>query len=589
MIRKKRRAIHKVLNKFKNKEILYVKKKPEIVEELKPEQPEEKEESIPINTILQQIKGSNEPQIELAEYGESGRIPIPQQLQENIEIKKDILSEIRSTNERYTLIKTKNKFGDMPLGFAHIIYDKKYNKLKYYAIEPLIDKKLEKIIQKTINELHDRLEIDFSKIKNIQEANVYINKEIDEIWNMLGFKPKGFEGLKIKYYIFREAIGLGKIDLLTKDPNIEDISCDGVDLPIYIYHRNPIYGEIETNLKFHTKEELDSFAMRLAQKCNRTISVAAPLMDGALPDGSRVQITYGTDIARRGSNFTIRKFFRTPLTPINLLNTNTTTPIILAYLWLAIEREKSILISGTTATGKTTLLNVLSLFIEPNLKIVSIEDTAELQIPHMNWMPQVTRTGLGSNKYGEVTMYDLLTSSLRQRPDYLIVGEVRGKEANVLFQAMSTGHPGLSTIHADTVNAVIDRLTTRPIELPISLLQNLDMIIFLDKTRRGDKLIRRISKIIEIEGYDFDKKQLKTNTVFEWVPADDSFKIKDSYILKRIAERTGLSDDEIHKELSRRVNILKWMQKNQITKFEDVAKLIHTYYINPQELAQYMK
>jgi archaeal flagellar protein FlaI len=583
MVSKKRKVISKFLKNAKNLNLEYVQNKPSQEEDTQPE--------VSVNEIIEQIGVNTQTtDIGLVESQTSeNRIALPTQITEDIELKKDILSEIRQVNDTYPVVTSKTKLGSMNIAFARVIYDNYSNQLQYNVLEPAIDKKLNKLIKRTLDELHDRLEIDFNKVTDINEINRYINKEIDGIWKMIGFKPKPYESVKIKYYIFREALGHSKIDILLKDPNIEDISCDGVGLPIYIYHRNPLYGEISTNITFDTKDELDSFAMKLAQKCNRTISIASPLMDGSLPDGSRVQITYGTDIARRGSNFTIRKFFRVPLTPVDLMNFGTSNAFMMAYLWLAIETGKSILISGTTATGKTTLLNVLSLFIEPSMKIVSIEDTAELQIPHTNWMPQITRSGFGATGYGEVNMYDLLTAALRQRPDYLIVGEVRGKEASVLFHAMSTGHPGLSTIHADNVNAVIDRLTTRPIELPASLLQNLDIIVFLEKSRKNDKLIRRIDKIIEVESYDTEKKQIRTNTVFEWSAGKDAFTNKNSYVLNKIANRTGLSTPEIHKELMRRIKILNWMQSNRIFNFNDVANIIHMYYINPQKLDNLMK
>jgi archaeal flagellar protein FlaI len=588
MISKRKRVMNKLVGKLNASSFNYVKKPtPEAIITNAPA-----EEGISLDHVAQQIQAGVTPtqHVNLIETPvASSRIPIPSQIIENIAFKKDILAEIRGVNETYSIVQTPTKHGIIPLAHAKIMYNTELNQLQYNILEPQLDAKLTKVIDRTVEELHDRLEVDLKKSTDMKEVYHYINQEIDEIWKILNFRPKGMDSIKLKYHIFKEALGLGKIDAILRDPNIEDISCDGVGLPIYIYHRNPLYGEIRSNVKFDTKDELDSFAMRLAQKCNRTISIAAPLMDGTLPDGSRVQITYGTDIARRGSNFTIRKFFHTPLTPVDLIKYGTTNAMMLAYLWLAIEREKSILISGTTATGKTTLLNILSLFIEPNLKIVSIEDTAELQIPHTNWMPQVTRSGFGATGYGEVSMYDLLTAALRQRPDYLIVGEVRGKEANVLFHAMSTGHPGLSTIHADNINAVIDRLTTRPIDLPVSLLENLDLIIFIEKTRKGDKLVRRIDKIIEVEGYDAEKKILKTNTVFSWNAAKDTFHSKDSYILKRIGERAGLTQEEVHHELMRRVKILTWMQKNNISDFTTVSNLIHMYYINPQQLETHMK
>jgi archaeal flagellar protein FlaI len=516
------------------------------------------------------------------------RLQVPTEARTAVTAKKDTLINLRKVRDQYPLHSVRINNSPIHLAHATVQYNPQVNQLGYFVTEPQLDKRLEKIAKRTVSELHDRLEIDFTELVGNVKLFGYIDKQVNEIWELLGVKLSAFDAIKVKYFVMRDAIGLNKIEPLMRDPNIEDISCDGVGLPLYIFHRNPSYGEMATNILFDNKDELDSFAMKLAQKCGRTISVSAPLMDGSLPDGSRVQITYGTDIARRGSNFTIRKFFRVPLTPVDLINFKTIDTMILAYLWLAIEKEKSILISGTTATGKTTILNALSLFIEPNLKIVSIEDTAELQLPHTNWMPQVTRSGFGSTGYGEVDMYALLKAALRQRPDYLIVGEVRGKEANVLFHAMSSGHAGLATIHADNIDAVVDRLTTRPIDLPASLLENLDIVIFLSKMKRDDKFIRRVNEVIEIEGYNADNRTLKTNKVFSWDPVNDKFTSNNSHVLYDVATHSGMDMNALHEELSRRVKVLEWMKNKGITRFNEVAKIINMYYVNSTQLSRMM-
>ncbi len=516
------------------------------------------------------------------------RIAIPASREGVVSSKIDYHEKLRTVDETYPLTTLRVKDQLIPLAHARIKFDARNNQLIYNLIEPQISPKLQKLIHRTLEELHDSLEINFNKLRAKDAVYTYIDKKIEKIWKELGARLTNQEILTAKYYIFRRVIGLDQIDALVHDPNIEDISCDGVNLPIFVFHRNPIYGEIPTNVKFTEREDLDSFAIKLAQKCKRTISVAEPLMDGSLPDGSRVQITYGTDIARKGSNFTIRKFFRTPLTPVDLMNFGTVDSMILAYLWLAIEKEKSILISGTTATGKTTFLNVLAMFIDPNLKIVSIEDTAEIQLMNINWMPQVTRAGVGPGGYGQVDMDTLLKAALRQRPDYLIVGEVRGREANVLFHAMSTGHPGLSTLHADTVGAIIDRLTTRPINLPLSLLENLDIIVFLEKVKKEGKFIRRVGSVIEIEGYNNKNKSLNTHVVFKRDPVKDTFIPADSYILKQLAERQGWNDKDVQDEILRRVNILDWLKSKGNYQFSQVAQFINMYYRNPRQLANYM-
>ena len=335
---------------------------------------------------------------------------------------------------------------------------------------------------------------------------------------------------------------------------------------------------------FDDADELNEFVVKLAQKCNKTISIAEPLLDGALPDGSRVQATLGTDIARKGSNFTIRKFTERPLTPIHMIKFGTLNSLQLAYLWLAIENGKSILISGGTATGKTSLLNALSLFIRPAAKVVSIEDTAELRLPHPHWIPEVARNPLSIKGHtGEVTLFDLLKSSLRQRPDYIVLGEVRGKEAYVLFQQMATGHPSLATIHAASIPQLIDRLITPPISLPPTLIENIDIIVFLMNSRHKGSYIRRANTVREILGVE--KERPVTRKLFEWNSLTDSFETKEkSIVLEKIAARLGITADEITSEIIRRKIILEWMVSQQIYDYREVSKVIDTYYNTPERL-----
>jgi flagellar protein FlaI len=517
------------------------------------------------------------------------RIPLPKVFEKPTLAREDMSARLREVSETYPLITTNWKGAKYVLATAKIQFNPRTNQLDYSIIEPELNQRLQSVIDKTIELLKDRLEIDFSKLKAKKEVYVYVDRQVDEIWNYLNVNLGDEDILKVKYYIFRDTIGLGKIEALMRDPNLEDIGCDGIGISVFIFHRNPVYGSMSTNISFQTKEELDSFVMRLAQKAGRTVSVAAPLLDASLPDGSRLQVTFGTDIARKGSNFSIRKFFRIPLTVIDLLNYATADPLILAYLWFAIEEQQSILISGTTASGKTTFLNSIAQFIPPTLKIVSIEDTSELQLVHTNWTPVVARAGYGLKKYGEVSMFDLLKSALRQRPDYIIVGEVRGREADVMFSAMATGHPSLSTLHADNVEAVIDRLTTRPINLPLAVLENLDMIVFLEKTKQGGRFLRKVGQIIEIEGYDRDANKLKTSESFKWQPTEDVFAAKESYILARIAKRLGWNSEDVRQEILRRAAVLKWLQEKNISGFKDVAQIINLYYVDPVRLAKLME
>ncbi|UCD03807.1 MAG: type II/IV secretion system ATPase subunit [Candidatus Woesearchaeota archaeon] len=492
--------------------------------------------------------------------------------------------DILKVDQTSSLIKVKRQEKLVPLVNSRIRYSAKEESLVYFLIEPKLNKKLKEVVDKTITFFEERVDIPLDKLKASNQIYSYLGEKMKDAWKVYNFSLTMDEILVVKYYVFRETLGLGKIEALMHDPNIEDVSCDGVKLPVYIYHRNPRFGEMPTNIIFNDKEELDNYVLKLAQKCGRSLSVANPLMDGSLPDGSRVQVTYGTEIARRGSNFTIRKFTKKPLSPIDLVNFGTINEDLLAYLWFLIEKQKSLLVTGSTAVGKTSFLNVLSLFIDPNAKVVSIEDTSELRLPHPNWIPEVSRIGFGPHHYGEVTMYDLLKSSLRQRPDYLVVGEVRGQEASVMFHAMSTGHPAFSTIHADRMETVIDRLTTRPISLPPSILETLNAVVFLVKSKHHGKLIRRLGQIQEIEGYDTKEKELKYNLYANWEPTDDSFTIKDSIILKRLPKEIGISEEKIFDDIARKKKILQWMKEKNISDYRDIAKIIQLYYSKPEEV-----
>ena len=486
----------------------------------------------------------------------------------------------------YPLIPAKPEKGQKILAYAKIDWDSNRNRYVYTVVEPEFNDKIKSIILKVKELIEQRLDIDFSKLKKF-EALDYLHKNINDLLTYYAFKLTDEERSSINYYIERDFVGLGKIEPFMKDPNIEDISCDGVGIPIFVFHRNPKIGSLETNVMFASDEELDSNIIRLSQLSGKSISVAAPLVDGSLPDGSRIQATLATDIARRGSNFTIRKFTEEPLTPVHLLEFGTVDVPILAYLWMAVDFGRSILVSGGTASGKTTFLNVLSLFIKPDKKIISIEDTPELKLPHPHWVPQVARTTFttGVKKIGEVDLYDLLKETMRQRPDYIIVGEVRGSEASVLFQEMATGHPSLSTIHAENPSKLIDRLTTSPISLPLSLLGSLDIIVFLMNVRYRGSNVRKTHEIFEVTGIDQETKQPKINKVFNWNAATDKFEIAGkSVVMEKISELTGMSEQQVSDELKRRMFVLKWLKEKNIINYRDVFAIFNMYYTYPDRV-----
>lgn len=488
------------------------------------------------------------------------------------------------TNIFYSLIPRYPKKGERVFAYSNIKWDEKLQELVYDVIEPQITQADVELIERIKRDLEDRLDIDFTKLGLIR-AKQLLRFEIEKSLSlMLGVELDPEKRSSINYFIERDIIGLGKIEPLMQDENIEDISCDGINIPIYIYHRDPRIGSLRSNVVFTDNDELNIFVVKISQKCNKTISIAEPLLDGALPDGSRVQATLGTDIARKGSNFTIRKFTASPLTPTHMLKLNTINSLALAYLWLSIDNGMSVLISGGTATGKTSLLNALSLFIRPTMKVVSIEDTAELRLPHPHWIPEVARTPLSiKGKMGEVTLFDLLKSSLRQRPDYIVLGEVRGKEAFVLFQQMATGHPSMATIHAASLPQLVDRLITPPINLPPTLLENINIIVFLTLSKIHDSYVRRTNNVTEVVGIEKDRPV--TNNVFSWNPINDSFEIKGkSVVLEMIAKKMGLTEDTIKEELIRRKKVLEWMQKKGVYDYRDVATVISIYYSNPTRI-----
>jgi flagellar protein FlaI len=341
---------------------------------------------------------------------------------------------------------------------------------------------------------------------------------------------------------------------------------------------------------FSTAEELDRFVVKLADMTRRSVSIAQPVVDATLPDGSRIHVTYEKEVTHRGSSFTIRKFRKEPLTITDLVLNGTLSAEMAAWFWFVIEKQASIIVVGGTASGKTTLVNVLSMFIKPASKIISIEDTAELQLPHGNWLPSVVRSGFGvSGKQAEITLFDLLRNAMRQRPEYLIVGEVRGSEAYTLFQAMATGHGGLATLHAESVESTIRRLESEPMNIPRSLITTLDAIVVIRRMRVKDRSVRRILSATEITGLDTQTKELLIKQVFVWAPKTDSHTFRRrSHLLDKIVEEHGLSYDDVEDELKNRRDVIEWMCENNLHDFKDVVDVIQSYYTDPLSLKERM-
>ena len=517
-------------------------------------------------------------------------VPSPESMaMENLEDREDEKG-MRDVEVTYPLVPEDPDQGETVYAWAYITFDEDEGELLYRVVEPRLDSATEEILNQVRDILQRSFDIDFTDLET-EEAEEYLQEEIDRIVDKYNISMTPEQREKIRYYAKRDFAGLGKLQPLMNDTEIEDISCDGTGIPVYAYHRNPEFGSVATNVSWDDPDDLDSFVMKLAQRCGQSISVSQPLLDGSLPDGSRVQATLATDIARHGSNFTIRRFTEDPLTPVHMMDYETEDPRMMSYLWTLVENEKSILVCGTTGAGKTSQLNALSLFIKPEKKIVSIEDTPELRIPHEHWVPEVARSGFGSSveSGGEVSMDDLLKESLRQRPEYILVGEVRGEEAYIMFQQMATGHTGMSTIHADSLEMLMDRLTTDPINLSGSLIETLDLIMIIKRIRRGDQYIRRVTGLYEVEGFN-DRTGIDANQVFDWNPQTDDYRvINDSVVLKDIVEQSGRDEEDMRRELANKQHILQWMQNQQIKDYREVGDILARYYSDPQSVMERVK
>ncbi|MEM2739570.1 MAG: type II/IV secretion system ATPase subunit [Candidatus Bathyarchaeia archaeon] len=391
---------------------------------------------------------------------------------------------------------------------------------------------------------------------------------------------------KILYYAERDILGYGPIDAMMRDPNLEDISCDGPGKPIYVWHRQ--YESIPTNVRFEDEEELNEFILKLAHKAGKHVSTAWPILDAMLPGVHRVAATFTKEISTGGSTFTVRKFREDPITIVDLINFGTIDPETAAYLWMAMEYKMPALIIGVTGSGKTTMLNALTCLFRPTLKVVTIEDISELRLPLENWVQLVARPSysLGPEKVGEISLFDLVKVSLRYRPDVIIVGEVRGEEAYVLFQALATGHGGLTSIHAEDVDAAVKRLTSPPMNIPEGYipLMKLGIIIrrgrlFSDEYPAG-RITRRVAGVYEVKGPG------SYNTVALWDPYRDRFekRVNDSLVLTEISGLVGRSTDSLLDEVSKRSSVLRWMASKGIRSNKDVASVIHLYYADPERV-----
>jgi flagellar protein FlaI len=380
----------------------------------------------------------------------------------------------------------------------------------------------------------------------------------------------------LEYMMIRDKIEMGTLKPFLSDRYIEDITCNGVG-PIFIEHK--IFKGLKSVVGFQDSAELDNFVIKLAERIKRPLTYRSPIVDATLPDGSRINIVYGTEISKHGSNFTIRKVNEVPLSILQVIESGACNYMMAAYLWICLEYGMSMFVSGETASGKTTTLNALTTFLPPENKIVTIEDTPELTVPHRNWTREVAKAkGKGEGEGSEITMFDLLKAALRQRPNQILVGEIRGVEGSVAFSAMQTGHPVMSTFHAASVEKLIQRLCGDPINIPKTYVDNLNLVIIQSavKLPQGGT-VRRMLSVNELVGYDPETQGFSFMAAFVWDPATDSFTFTgrgSSYLLEnKIATMLGIPENrrsEIYNEIDKRASILERLHKAGYTQFWDL-------------------
>jgi flagellar protein FlaI len=421
--------------------------------------------------------------------------------------------------------------------------------------------------QKSVTEIKDRFMEDARRI--LKEKIPSIKEETQDF--LIGI-------------LMQDMLGLGKIEFLISDPELEEIVIINSKEPVRVYHKK--YRWLPTNIFLKTEEEINNYANIIARRVGRQITVLTPLLDAHVVTGDRANaVLY--PISTKGNTITIRKFARDPWTIIDLIQNNTVSPDIAALLWLAIEYEMNVLISGGTASGKTAFLNSCMPFIPPNHRVISMEDTRELMLPEfLYWCPLVTRSANAEGK-GEVSMLDLLVNSLRMRPDRVILGEIRRqKEAEVLFEAMHTGHSVYSTVHADTANETIRRLTNPPINIPPSMLNNVNLNVIMFRDRR-----RGVRRVFQLAEFLTGKEGVTANILYRWIPETDTFAQHNNSLVffDELSRHTGMSQQEITKDLEHKKQIFSWLIKNKIRNLESIGKVMNLYYMYPEKLEIIMK
>ncbi|WP_224332172.1 type II/IV secretion system ATPase subunit [Haloprofundus halobius] len=536
-----------------------------------------------------------------------------------------------------------------PYAFVIIFHSTKENEDKYYVVQPYmnrLERELEeyltgklrtaikydddvvggdthrrRVIETQTYELLERYDL-YSRERTVPFANTLADRlgvagddegVAGRLVRLLGYRPAeadvtGLDGIsarpepavladddvdlteyqveKLLYFLTRDFIGYERIDGIKHDINVEDISCDGYNSPVFVYHGD--YEQIITNV-YHEETELDDFVVKLAQRSGKGISKRRPQVDATLPDGSRAQLTLGREVSDHGTNYTIRQFKDVPFTPIDLICWHTFSLDEMAFLWLCIENHKSLIFAGGTASGKTTSLNAVSLFIPSNTKIVSIEDTREVELPQRNWIASVTRPSFSDDDKGDVDEFDLLEAALRQRPDYIVMGEIRGEEGRTLFQVMSTGHTTYTTFHADSVGEVLKRFTTEPINVSKTMFSALDLVSIQTSTRVQGNKVRRNKSLTEINHYDAENDEINVQDVYQWQAEDDEFLLMgESNTLDEIKFDRGWSEETLRSEIFERQVVLAYLIDRGLNTYTQVAATFQAFINDPETILTLM-
>jgi flagellar protein FlaI len=487
--------------------------------------------------------------------------------------------------------------------FVHIVFDEGGDRSHYIPIEPSTTLDLDSRIRE-IDDACIAISYNFTGIDPNQDKQNKLLGYVDQVTTLSApttsrpfteylkhFHKREEKAEKvritkneleaIKYLFLRDKIGLGALEPLISDPYIEDISCSGIG-NVFVEHK--IFKSLKSTITFSNFEELDEFVIRLAERVKKPVTYKNPIADATLPDGSRINIVFGRDVSKRGSNFSVRKFSEVPLSIFEIVDFGSINYEMLAYLYLAINNGMNIFIAGESASGKTALINAVTTFIPPNSKIITIEDTPELQVPHKNWIREVVQTTKATDENGAVTMFDLLKAALRQRPNEIIIGEIRGPEGNIAFQAMQTGHSCMATFHAASIEKLIQRITGDPISVPKTYIDNLNIAVIMGMVKLPNgKIGRRVTNVSEIVGWDPFAKSFNIVEAFRWDEATDTFDFTGymtSYILEsKIAPKLAISGNNkqrVYDELEKRAKILAKLHKEKgVSGFYEVLEVLN--------------